>query len=131
MARHWSAFCAGVTERQGMALDRIARERGEGDGMDLLMRLTGCSRSKVGKMDRASLRPYLDDAFALRDAPVPRASGAAVLASAIGMPPAVAADALEEAGHSADAAALRRQGVLAQIRALMAEHGITAEELQS
>lgn len=63
MARHWSVFCSGVTERQGMALDRMARKHGIGDGMDLLMKLTGYSRSKVGKMDRASLRPYLDDAF--------------------------------------------------------------------
>lgn len=29
------------------------------------------SRSKVGKMDYASLRPYLDEAFALRDQPPP------------------------------------------------------------
>lgn len=62
MARHWSVFVA-VTEKQGMALDRMARDAGMGDGMDLLMQLTGKSRSKIGKMDRASLRPVLDEAF--------------------------------------------------------------------
>lgn len=63
MARHWSAFVGGVTEKQGMALDRMARDAGIGDGMDLLIQLTGKSRSKIGKMDRASLRPVLDEAF--------------------------------------------------------------------
>lgn len=132
MASHWSRFCVGVSEKQAMALDRIARDRGEGDGMDLLMRLTGCSRSKVGKMNRASLRPYLDEAFALRDEPrhePATARGAADLAQAIGMPAEVAADALEESGHQQDAAALRRAAALERIRALMAEHGITAAEL--
>lgn len=63
MGRHWSCFCSGVTPNQGMALDKMAKTHKIGDGMDLLMELTGCSRSKVGKMDRMSLRPYLDDAF--------------------------------------------------------------------
>jgi hypothetical protein len=63
MARHWSVFFSGVTALQAMTLDRMARENNIGDGMDLLMELTGYSRSKVGRMDRASLRPYLDEAF--------------------------------------------------------------------
>ena len=63
MASHWSAYCGGVTSRQAMALDRMAEEHDIGDGMDLLMRLTGYSRSKVGRMDYLSLRKYVDQAF--------------------------------------------------------------------
>ena len=63
MARHWSAFCSGVTSKQAVALDKMAEAHGIGDGMSLLMKLTGYSRSKVGKMDWMSLRPVIDRAF--------------------------------------------------------------------
>lgn len=63
MARHWSAFVPGITERQAMALDKMAEAHDVGDGMDLLMRISGYSRSKVGKCDRGRLRPYIDEAF--------------------------------------------------------------------
>jgi hypothetical protein len=63
MASHWSRFVGGITEKQARALDRMARAHSMGDGMDLLMCLTGCSRSKVGKMDRLSLRRAIDRAF--------------------------------------------------------------------
>jgi hypothetical protein len=63
MARHWSVFCSGISERQAMALDKMAEAHGKGDGMSLLMELTGYSRSKVGKLDRLSLRRYIDRAF--------------------------------------------------------------------
>jgi hypothetical protein len=72
MARHWSAFC-NVSQSQGIALDRMAKNHGKGDGMSLLMELTGCSRSRVGKMDYASLRPYLDEAFELYSGDPPKA----------------------------------------------------------
>jgi hypothetical protein len=62
MARHWSSFVQ-VSEKQAYALDKIAEAHEIGDGMDLLMKLTGNSRSKVGKMDRMSLRPVIDRAF--------------------------------------------------------------------
>ena len=62
MARHWSAFVA-CTERQARALDKMAEAHDIGDGMDLLMSLTGYSRSKVGKMDRLSLSSVIDRAF--------------------------------------------------------------------
>jgi hypothetical protein len=130
MARHWSVYCGGVTERQGMALDRIARERGIGDGMDLLMDLTGYSRSKVGKMDRASLRPYLDEAFALADAPPEeppgRSEAVAVAAQTVGLSPGT------PAGIVADRVAElvdERSAAIVRIRGLMAEYGITAAEL--
>jgi len=64
MARHWSVFVDGISERQAMALDKMAEAHDLGDGMDLLMSLTGYSRSKVGRMDRLSLRKYIDQAFA-------------------------------------------------------------------
>lgn len=63
MARHWSVFVGGVSEKQARALDKMAAEHRIGDGMDLLMKLTGNSRSKVGKMDRLSLATYIDRAF--------------------------------------------------------------------
>ena len=49
MARHWSGFVAGLSEKQAAALDKMAEAHGLGNGMDLLMRLTGCSSSKVGE----------------------------------------------------------------------------------
>lgn len=63
MARHWSAFVGGISEKQAYALDKMAWANGIGDGMDLLTRLTGYSRSKVGKMDRLSMRHVIDKAF--------------------------------------------------------------------
>jgi hypothetical protein len=54
-----------ISQKQGMALDRIARKLDVGDGMDLLMRLTGKNRSYIGKMDYPTIRPHLDDAFNL------------------------------------------------------------------
>jgi hypothetical protein len=63
MARHWSLFCSGVTERQAVALDRIAEDNDLSSGMALLMQLTGYSRSKVGKMSWMHLRPIIDRAF--------------------------------------------------------------------
>ncbi len=63
MARHWSVFCSGVSERQAGALDSMARDAHKGDGMDLLREVTGYSRSKVGKMDRLSLKPYITECF--------------------------------------------------------------------
>lgn len=62
MASHWSRFVS-VSEKQAYALDKMAEEHGIGDGMDLLMKLTGNSRSKVGKMDSRSLRLVVDQAF--------------------------------------------------------------------
>lgn len=62
MAQHWSAL-VGVTEKQAYALDRMAREAGLDDGMDLLMKVSGCSRSKIGRLDRLTLRQHLDTAF--------------------------------------------------------------------
>lgn len=62
MARHWSAF-VGVSEKQAYALDKMAEAAGKGDGMDILMEATGYSRSKVGKMDRLSLRHAVDKCF--------------------------------------------------------------------
>lgn len=62
MARHWSAFVA-VSERQAYALDKMAADAGIGDGMDLLMEISGKSRSKIGKMDRLTLRHMVDEAF--------------------------------------------------------------------
>lgn len=63
MARHWSAYTAGVTEKQAMALDRMAKPHGYSNGQALLMDLANVSASKLSRMDRASLRPYLDEAF--------------------------------------------------------------------
>lgn len=124
MARHWSVFTS-VTESQGVALDRIARATGDGDGMNLLMRLTGNSRSKVGKMDRASLRPYLDEAFSLRDNPA-AARDVIAAAQAVGLaretPAGIVADRVQEVSGERAAAIIR-------IRELMACHGITAGEL--
>jgi hypothetical protein len=48
-----------------MALDKMAEAHDKGDGMSLLCELTGNSRSKVSRMDRMSLRKYIDEAFAL------------------------------------------------------------------
>jgi hypothetical protein len=63
MARHWSAFVPGVTPRQAAALDNMAEAHAKGNGMDLLTELTGYSSSKIGRMDRLSLRKYVDEAF--------------------------------------------------------------------
>lgn len=63
MAQHWSRFVSGLSEKQAGALDRMAEANGKGSGLDILMELTGYSRSKVGKMDRLSLRPFIDQAF--------------------------------------------------------------------
>lgn len=63
MARHWSRFVPCVSERQAMALDAMAEAHGMGDGMGLLEHLTGCSRSKVGRMDRLNLKRVIDRAF--------------------------------------------------------------------
>lgn len=63
MARHWSAYVSSVSERQAYALDKMAAAADLGDGMDLLMKLSGYSRSKVGKMDRLTMRHLLDAAF--------------------------------------------------------------------
>lgn len=63
MARHWSAYVPTVTERQAYALDKMAEAAEKGDGMDLLMWATGCSRSKVGKLDRITIRHALDKCF--------------------------------------------------------------------
>ena len=62
MAQHWSRFVS-VSEKQAYALDKMAQDAGIGNGMDLLMKLTGYSRSKVGKMDSRSLRLVVDEAF--------------------------------------------------------------------
>jgi hypothetical protein len=62
MARHWSAFVA-VTEKQARALDKMAQDNGYGDGMDLLMEVSGDSRSKVGKRDRLTVAGYVDECF--------------------------------------------------------------------
>lgn len=65
MARHWSVFVSGVTEKQAYALDKMAERHNKGDGMDLLTEQARCSRSKIGKMDRLSLRKYIDQCFEL------------------------------------------------------------------
>lgn len=120
MARHWSAFCR-VSEKQGIALDRIARDHGLADGMALLQQLTGNSRSRIGKMDYASLRPYLDEAFALRDAPAKEESRDDLTR------------AVEEgfARVNGEAVAIvdAKLQAIAQIKALMAQHGIAQDEL--
>lgn len=41
----------------------MAEEHNLVDGMNLLMEITGNSRSKVGKMDNMSLRHAIDKAF--------------------------------------------------------------------
>jgi hypothetical protein len=41
----------------------MADEAGFGSGIDLLMEASGCSRSKIQKMDRLTLREYIDTAF--------------------------------------------------------------------
>lgn len=121
MARHWSVFCGGVTEKQAMALDRMARNHGLGDGMGLLMELTGKSRSYIGRMDRASLRPYLDEAFErYREPP----------AAPIADPLTEAVEAgLARINAEGSATADPRAEALAQVRRLMAEHGLTVEDL--
>ena len=121
MARHWSAY-TDVSTNQGIALDRMARQHGIGDGMDLLMRLTGGSRSKVGKMDYASLRPFLDDAFERYGQP-PRREPAPLTA-------AVEAGLARVNGEGAAAAVSPRDAALVTIRSLMAEHGIAAEDMR-
>lgn len=63
MAKHWSTYVSGVTEKQAWALDRMAEAHGIGDGIDLLMKVSGHSRSKIGKLDRLTLRPILDECF--------------------------------------------------------------------
>lgn len=63
MAQHWSRFVS-VSEKQAYAIDRMVEEHKlPGDGCDLLARLGGISRSKVGKLDRLQLRPLIDEAF--------------------------------------------------------------------
>jgi hypothetical protein len=62
MARHWSAFVS-CSDKQAYALDKMAEEHDLGDGMSLLMKITGNSRSKVGQMDAISLRHAIDKAF--------------------------------------------------------------------
>jgi hypothetical protein len=62
VAQHWSKFVA-VSSKQAYALDKMAEEHGLGDGMDLLMKLSGMSRSKVGKQDALTLRQFIDQAF--------------------------------------------------------------------
>ncbi len=62
MAQHWNTY-VDITLKQAMALDKMAEGHGIRDGMSLLMKLTGDSRSKIGKMSYASLRPYIDKAF--------------------------------------------------------------------
>lgn len=62
MAKHWSTFVS-CSEKQARALDKMAEAHGLGDGMDLLMKLTGNSRSKVGRMDKLSLARVIDRAF--------------------------------------------------------------------
>lgn len=64
MAKHWSTYVGGISQAQAGALDKMARDAGKGDGMDLLMEVSGYSRSRVGKMDRLSLRPHIDECFA-------------------------------------------------------------------
>lgn len=63
MAKHWSTYVPGVTSKQASALDKMAEAHGLGDGMSLLMKLTGMSRSKVGRQDALTLRPFIDRAF--------------------------------------------------------------------
>lgn len=62
MSKHWSEFVA-VTYAQARALDKMAAAHGKGDGMDLLTVVGGCSRSKVGKLSRASVAALVDDCF--------------------------------------------------------------------
>lgn len=65
MARHWSVFVPGVSEAQAYALDKMVEANElRGDGCDLLAKIAGCSRSKIGKYDRRSLRLVIDKAFA-------------------------------------------------------------------
>lgn len=64
MARHWSAYTPTVSEKQAIALDRMAKTAGLHNGMDLLMKLSGYSSSKVQKLDRPTMRELLDRAFA-------------------------------------------------------------------
>jgi hypothetical protein len=63
MARHWSRFVSGVTERQAYALDRMAQEADKGNGMALLMEVLGCSSSKVGRTDSIDMRKAVDECF--------------------------------------------------------------------
>ena len=63
MARHWSSYTRGVTERQAMALDKMARQHGLGNGLKLLAEVAGCREYRISNMDRVSLRPYIDEAF--------------------------------------------------------------------
>jgi hypothetical protein len=62
MARHWSVFVA-VTERQARALDKMAGAHELGDGMALLMEVSGSSRSGVGRMDRLTVARHVDECF--------------------------------------------------------------------
>lgn len=62
MARHWSAY-VGVSEKQAYALDKMAEEHDFYDGRELLCSVASCSSSKLGKMDRLTLRRHLDEAF--------------------------------------------------------------------
>ena len=63
MATHWSRWVRGVSERQAYALDRMARDNDLGDGMDLLMEISGRSRSSVGRLDAIDVRHLIDEAF--------------------------------------------------------------------
>jgi hypothetical protein len=64
MARHWSVFVSGgLTEKQAWAIDKMAEDAGMGEGINLLMDVSGCSRSKVQKMDRLTLRKFVDAVF--------------------------------------------------------------------
>lgn len=63
MAKHWSTYVPNLTEKQAWALDKMAEAHGLGDGMDLLMKVSRCSRSKVGSFDRLTMRKYVDECF--------------------------------------------------------------------
>jgi hypothetical protein len=63
MAKHWSTYTGGVTERQARALDAMAIAHGYNDGMDLLCEVGSYSRSKVTRLDRLSLAPTIDACF--------------------------------------------------------------------
>ena len=63
MATHCSHELFGLTERQAFALDRMARENDIWDGMDLLIKISGRSRSSIGRLDPDDVRQLIDEAF--------------------------------------------------------------------
>lgn len=66
ISNHWTRSFTMLTLKQGQALDAIAASQGGGDGLGLLIKITGLSRHELSQIDLPRLRRALDEAFRLR-----------------------------------------------------------------